>query len=43
MFIQAMFIAEANNIYEDGLSLDVWQTVTHVWLLLFCSGQVSCG
>jgi hypothetical protein len=42
MFTQALFIAVASNIREDGLSLDEYQTVTSVGLL-FYSGQVSCG
>jgi len=36
-------IAVASSICEDGLPLDVWQTVTPDWLLLFCSFLVNCG
>jgi len=35
--------AVASSICEDGLPLDVWQTVTPDWLLLFCSVLVGCG
>jgi len=36
-------IAVASNICEDGLPLDVWQTVAPDWLLLFYSVPVNYG